>query len=41
MSSLYPYADRFPVNRTLPDEGRSRQSILEELRELASAEDAA
>ncbi len=34
MSSLYPYADRFPVNRTLPDEGRSRESILDELRAL-------
>ena len=33
MSSLYPYADRFPVNRGLPQQGRSRDSILEELRE--------
>ena len=41
MSSLYPYADRFPVNRGLPSEGRSRESILAELRELAEAEDAA
>lgn len=41
MSSLYPYADRFPVNRGLPQQGRSRASILDELRELASAEDAA
>jgi len=41
MSSLYPYADRFPVNRGLPDEGRSRESILEELRGLAAEEDAA
>lgn len=41
MSSLYPYADRFPVNRGLPQEGRSRESILEELRGLASAEDEA
>ena len=41
MSSLYPYADRFPVNRTLPQQGRSRESILEELRELAASEDAA
>ncbi len=41
MSSLYPYADRFPVNRGLPSEGRSRDSILAELRELASEEDAA
>lgn len=41
MSSLYPYADRFPVNRTLPDEGRSREEILDELRSLAASEDAA
>lgn len=41
MSSLYPYADQFPVNRGLPQEGRSRESILEELRALASAEDEA
>ena len=40
MSSLYPYADRFPVNRGLPDEGRSREAIVEELRELARSEDA-
>ncbi len=41
MSSLYPYADRFPVNRGLPQQGRSRDEILEELRGLASAEDEA
>ena len=41
MSSLYPYADRFPVNRTLSDEGRSREEILDELRSLAASEDAA
>lgn len=41
MSSLYPYADRFPVNRTLPDEGRSRDEILDELRSLAASEDEA
>ena len=41
MSSLYPYADRFPVNRTLPDEGRSREDILDELRSLAASEDEA
>lgn len=40
MSSLYPYADRFPVNRGLPEAGRSREAILEELRDLAAAEDA-
>lgn len=41
MSSLYPYADRFPVNRGLPSEGRSRDSILAELRQLAAEEDTA
>ncbi len=41
MSSLYPYADRFPVNRTLPAEGRSREEILDELRSLAASEDEA
>ena len=41
MSSLYPYADRFPVNRGLPSEGRSKDAIVAELRELAKAEDAA
>ncbi len=41
MSSLYPYADWFPVNRTLPDEGRSREEILDELRSLAASEDEA
>ncbi len=40
MSSSYPYADRFPVNRGLPEVGRSRASILDELRGLAAAEDA-
>ena len=40
MSSLYPYADRFPVNRGLPEEGRSRDEIIAELRDLATAEDA-
>ena len=41
MSSLYPYADRFPVNRGLPDQGRSRDEIIEELRQLATSEDEA
>lgn len=41
MSSLFPYADRFPVNRTLPEKGRGRDEILDELRELATSEDAA
>ncbi|HYZ30629.1 MAG TPA: pyridoxal-dependent decarboxylase, partial [Thermoleophilaceae bacterium] len=35
----YPYADRFDVNRALPEEGRSREEILDELRTMASEED--
>ena len=31
----YPYADRFPINRGLPEEGRSRDEILAELRTTA------
>ena len=37
--SAYPYAERFPVLRGMPSEGRDRNSILNELRELATAED--
>ena len=37
--SSYPYADRYPVLRVLPEEGRDRESILNELREMATAED--
>ena len=36
----FPYADRFPVNRTLPEEGRSPAEVLEELRTMAEEEDA-
>jgi glutamate/tyrosine decarboxylase-like PLP-dependent enzyme len=36
----YPYADRFPVNRALPAEGRSRDEILAQLRAMAKEEDA-
>jgi sphinganine-1-phosphate aldolase len=37
--SSYPYADRFPVLRGLPSEGRDRAAILAELREMATEED--
>jgi sphinganine-1-phosphate aldolase len=37
---FYPYAERFGVNRALPDDGRSREEILTELRTMASEEDA-
>ncbi len=38
--SDFPYADRFPVNRTLPVQGRSREDVLTELRTMALEEDA-
>ncbi|HKY16206.1 MAG TPA: pyridoxal-dependent decarboxylase [Microthrixaceae bacterium] len=41
MSSFYPYAERFPVNATLPDSGRARAEVLDELRALAAEEDVA
>jgi glutamate/tyrosine decarboxylase-like PLP-dependent enzyme len=37
--SSYPYADRYPVLRGLPSEGRNRADILAELREMATEED--
>ncbi len=39
MSSDYPYADRYPVNRGMPETGRSREEILAEMAEMASEED--
>ncbi len=38
--TAYPYADRFPVNRTMPESGRDREAIIDELRSLAEEEDA-
>ncbi len=38
--SEFPYADRFPVNRRLPEPGRPRQEILDELAVIAAEEDA-
>ena len=37
---FYPYAERFGVNRALPERGRPREEILAELREMATEEDA-
>jgi sphinganine-1-phosphate aldolase len=37
---FYPYAERLGVNRTLPENGRSREEILAELRAIATEEDA-
>jgi glutamate/tyrosine decarboxylase-like PLP-dependent enzyme len=36
----FPYADRFPVNRGLPQHGRPREEVLAELRTMATEEDA-
>ncbi|HSE54151.1 MAG TPA: aspartate aminotransferase family protein [Nocardioidaceae bacterium] len=36
----FPYADRFTVNRTLPEHGRSREDVLAEMRTMATEEDA-
>ena len=37
--STYPYADRFPVVRSIPDHGRDRSEVLAELRAMATEED--
>jgi sphinganine-1-phosphate aldolase len=36
----FPYEDRFPVNRTLPETGRPREELVAELRAMATEEDA-
>ena len=36
----YPYRNRFSVNRALPQQGRSREDVLAELRAMAHEEDA-
>ena len=38
--TFYPYAERYDVVRGLPSEGRPRDAILAELREMAVLEDA-
>jgi glutamate/tyrosine decarboxylase-like PLP-dependent enzyme len=38
--SDFPYAGRFPVNRTLPVRGRPREDVLAELHAMAAEEDA-
>ena len=37
--STFPYADRVPVHRTLPEHGTPRAEVLEVLRSMASEED--
>jgi sphinganine-1-phosphate aldolase len=36
----FPYAERFPVNRALPEHGRPPEDVLDELRTMATEEDA-
>jgi sphinganine-1-phosphate aldolase len=36
----FPYEDRFPVNRALPDHGRPRDEVLAEMQAMAKEEDA-
>ncbi len=38
--STFPYADRFPIHRQLPQMGTPRRDLLEELSAMASEEDA-
>jgi glutamate/tyrosine decarboxylase-like PLP-dependent enzyme len=38
--SAYPYANEYPVLRGLPENGRPREEILRELRDMATREDA-
>ncbi|MCP4223145.1 MAG: aspartate aminotransferase family protein [Actinomycetia bacterium] len=40
MSSTYPYADRYPVNATMPATGRDNAEIIAELTDIAKAENA-
>jgi len=40
-STDFPYAERYPVNRVLPEHGRPREEVLAELREMAELEDRA
>ena len=37
--SDFPYAERFPVNRVLPEKGRPRGEVIAELQAMAAAED--
>jgi sphinganine-1-phosphate aldolase len=40
MSSTHPYAQRYGVTRRIPEHGRDREEVLQELREMAKLEDA-
>jgi glutamate/tyrosine decarboxylase-like PLP-dependent enzyme len=36
---LYPYSERYAVNRGMPSEGRSRDAVLAEIRQMSAEED--
>ena len=38
-STMYPYAERYAVNRGMPDKGRPRDEVMAELREMSEEED--
>src|SRR3984885_7235602 len=38
--STFPYADRYPIHRGLPEEGTPREALLEQLGTMATEEDA-
>ena len=40
VSPMHPYADRYEVHSTMPEQGVSRDEILRELREMSTEEDA-
>jgi glutamate/tyrosine decarboxylase-like PLP-dependent enzyme len=40
VSNDFPYADTYPVNRGLPQQGRPREEVLAELHTMATREDA-
>jgi glutamate/tyrosine decarboxylase-like PLP-dependent enzyme len=39
MANDHPYAERYGVNRRIPEQGIPRQQVLDELREMATEED--
>jgi glutamate/tyrosine decarboxylase-like PLP-dependent enzyme len=39
LGKVYPYAERFGVNERLPEKGRPRGEVLDELRQMAREED--
>jgi sphinganine-1-phosphate aldolase len=40
MSNEWPYAEKYGVNRRIPEQGMAREEVLAQLRDMATAEDA-